>query len=217
MGGAALSVGVEGAARRRVGLFGGSFDPIHHGHVAPVQAAREALGLERVVVLPTARPPHKPQRRLASPLARFAMVELALLAEPGLYVSDHELTLGRPAYTVETVEWFRAELPDADLHLLVGADSFVELPTWRRWRELTELARLVVLARPGWELARVLPELPAELSRLVEAGRIDFVTHRLVDLSATEVREALARGEDPPPGSVPGLVLDYIRKYSLYR
>ena len=100
----------------KIGLFGGSFDPIHRGHVEPVREARRRLGLERVIYLPTATPPHKPRRALAPALARFAMVELALLGEEGLYVSAHELTPERPAYTVETLEHFRRQMPEAELH-----------------------------------------------------------------------------------------------------
>ncbi len=202
---------------RRVGLFGGSFDPIHAGHLGPVREARDALGLDRVVYLPTARPPHKPKRDFAPAYARFAMVELALLDEPGLYASAHELTLGRPAYTVETVEAFGRRFPGVELYLVIGSDSFSELSTWRRWRELIERVRLAVLARPGWAVDEVAPGLPAELAERARNGGVDFVRHAPVDLSSTRLRRLLAAGEDPPAGAVPPPVLDYIRKYSLYR
>lgn len=202
---------------RRVGLFGGSFDPVHAGHVLPAAEARRALGLERVIFLPTARPPHKPKRTLAPAWARYAMVELALLDADGLYASPHELTLGRPAYTVDTVEAFRRRWPEVALHLLVGSDSFAELATWRRWEELVDQVRLVVLARPGWDVERVAGEVPAALARRLEAGEVDVVAGAPVDLSSTEIREILARGEEPPPGALSAPVLHYIRKYCLYR
>lgn len=205
------------SARRRVGLFGGSFDPIHEGHLAPVRRARRELGLERVIYLPTARPPHKPKREFAPALQRFTMVELALLGEEGLFASDHELTLGRPAYTVETVEHFRGLWPEVDLHLLIGGDSFAELHTWRRWRELVAGVELVVLARPGWSLVEVRPTLPEELERRLAEGALHVITDDPVDLSSTELRQRLARGEAPPAGAIPAAVVDYIRKYSLYR
>lgn len=201
---------------RRVGLFGGSFDPFHAGHLEPVVAARRQLGLDRVIYLPTARPPHKPKRSFAPAYARYAMVELALLSEDGLYASPHELTLGRPAYTVETVEAFRRSFPEVAFRLLIGSDSLAELATWRRWEELVAAVRLVVLARPGWEIERVAGELPAELARRLEAGEVDVVVHP-VDRSATDVRRLLAAGEEPPAGALKPPVLDYIRKYSLYR
>lgn len=202
---------------RRVGLFGGSFDPIHAGHVRTVARARARLGLDRVIYLPTARPPHKPKRAFAPAWARYAMVELALLDEDGLYASPHELTLGGPAYTVETVEAFRRRWPEVALSLLIGSDSFAELATWRRWEELIAAVRLVVLARPGWEVEQVIDGVPAALTRRVEAGEVDVVAERPVDLSATDVRQILARGEEPPPGALAAPVLHYIRKYSLYR
>jgi nicotinate-nucleotide adenylyltransferase len=202
---------------RKLGLFGGSFDPIHTGHLAPVRDARRLLGLERVIYLPTADPPHKPGHHFAPAYARYTMVELALLGEEGLYASPLEQTPGTPAYTIDSVEAIQREHPEAALHLLIGSDSFAELHTWRRWRDLVAAARLVVLVRPGWERASLAGELPAELVRLADAGGVDFVAEHPLPWSASELRERLARGEEPPPGSLPPLVLDYVRKYDLYR
>jgi nicotinate-nucleotide adenylyltransferase len=199
----------------RIGLFGGSFDPIHCGHVAPVQAARAALGLDRVFFLPTAHPPHKTGRRFAPPLARFAMVEMALLDEEGLFVSTWELR-DEASYSVETLEHFTHELPGADLHLILGSDSLADLTTWRRWDELTGLARLVVLARPGWDPAAVRAGLAPALQEAWDVGRIVAVEHPPVDVSATAIRAALAAGDAPPPGCLDTRVLDYARKYRLY-
>lgn len=201
----------------KLGLFGGSFDPPHRGHVEPVRAAWAALGLDRVLFLPTAQPPHKPERRFAPALARFAMVELALLAEEGLYASAHELTPGVPAYTIETLEHFRRELPAAELWLLLGADSFAGLHTWRRHREILSLARLGVLPRPGWDAARVEREAAPEVLATLHAGSACWVPGAAVDLSSTQIRAQLSRGEDPPSGALAPLVLDYVRKYALYR
>lgn len=198
----------------KIGLFGGSFDPIHAGHIAPVKAAAETFGLDRVVYLPTARPPHKTARRMAPAWARYVMVELALLEEPLLHVSPHEMTLDRPAYTVESVEHFAREHPGAELYLLLGLDSFLELPTWRRWRELADLAVPVVMARV--EAAGV-AGLDPVLADWVREDRVLFVANPPVDISATELRDGLSRGETPPPGAMPPAVVQYLRKYSLYR
>ena len=199
----------------KVGLFGGSFDPIHRGHIEPVREARRALGLDRVIYLPTARPPHKPGRILAPPLARYAMVELALLAEEGLYASPHELTLDRPAYTIETLEHFRGEMPGCELFLLIGGDSLADLHHWVRWREIPQAARLVVLARPGWDLDSV--ALDPEVAELARTDRVLLLRQPVVDVSSTRLRELLAAGLPLPPGAVPDLVVRYLQKYTLYR
>lgn len=199
----------------RLGLFGGSFDPIHRGHLEPVLAACDALGLDRVLYLPTANPPHKPRRAQAPPWARFAMVELALLGHERLFASAHELTLDRPAYTVETLEHFRRELPGADLHLILGGDSFADLPHWVRFREIPELARIVVLARPGWDLAAA--RLDPEVAALAGSGRVTMLDQAPVGISSTRIRSLLAAGEPLPAGAVPELVVRYIAKYDLYR
>lgn len=230
----------------KIGLFGGSFDPIHSGHLEPVKQARRQLGLDRVIYLPTAIPPHKPVRRLAPPLARYAMVELAILHEEGLHASPYELTLDRPAYTAETLEHFQRELPAAELYLLIGSDSFLELPHWFRWRDIAAAARLVVLSRPGCDLAEL--EGAAELGHgaggagdsrdsgdafagregqerrqrrelvaLLASDRVQVIDQQPYEVSSTRLRELLARGERPPAGWMPDLVVDFVHKYSLYR
>lgn len=199
----------------KIGLFGGSFDPIHRGHIEPVRAARLELGLDRVIYLPTARPPHKPGRALAPALARYVMTELALLGEEGLEVSTHELTLDRPAYTMETLEHFRRTLPGAELYLLIGADSFADLHHWVRWREIPEAARLVVLARPGWDFETA--PLDPQVAGLARAGRALLLRQPPADISSTHLRELLAAGLPLPPGAVPELVVRYLHKYDLYR
>lgn len=201
----------------KIGLYGGTFDPIHCGHILPVLEARERLGLGRVVYLPTAQPPHKPGRQFAAPHRRYLMVELALLDQEGLYVSPHELTLDRPAYTVDSVEYFHRKYPDDELVLLIGGDSFAKLTEWRRWADIVAIARPAVLMRPGWELERIRATLPGELESLVADGGVDFVANQPVEVSSTELRRILGRGEEPPPGVVPPLVVEYARKYSLYR
>lgn len=201
----------------KLGLFGGSFDPIHTGHIRPVQEARDQLGLDEVIFLPTAVPPHKPGRQFAPPHARYTMVELALLREEGLGVSPFELRPDQPCYSIETLRHFHREEPDAELYLLLGSDGFEELNTWREWKEIVRLSRLAVLTRPGRELDDIHQHLPAELADLTTSDRVHFVRNEAVDVSATEIRRELARGGELPADAVPDLVLEYIRKYSLYQ
>ena len=121
----------------RIGLYGGSFDPFHYGHLLPVRAARDALVLARVVYLTTGRPPHKAPRTVSA-AHRFAMVELALADEKGFVACRHELDEARPSYTVDTLERFRRESPDDELVLLVGADSWADFETWQRGHSMSQ-------------------------------------------------------------------------------
>ena len=199
----------------RLGLYGGSFDPIHNGHVLPVLAAKEQLGLDRVLVFPTARPPHKPGRRFAPAAVRFAMAELAFLDDSGIQVSDFELDPSERSYTIDTVRHVAGEVPEAELYLLVGGDSVATFDTWREWPAILEHVTLVALARPGTALAGDGAALP---NFLVRAGaRVERVTTVRVDVSSSGLREILSRGEEPPAGTVPDRVLDYLRKYDDYR
>ncbi len=201
----------------RVGLFGGSFDPIHLGHLAVARAARAALRLDQVVFLPTARPPHKPGRELAPALARYAMAEIALLDEPGLLVSDAELALGRPVYSIETLERFRAERPADELVMIVGADSLALFDTWRRWEEILATTELGVVVRPGWEWTHVAPTLAPALTAAIGRTRLTWVSAVPHPASATEIRRRLRSGEPLPDGWLDPRVLAFVTKYALYR
>lgn len=196
----------------KIALFGGSFDPIHVGHVRPVQQARRELGLDRVMYLPTAKPPHKQDCELVPAWARYAMVELALLHEDGLFASPFEMQSERPSYTVDTLEHFHQAWPNAELMLLLGGDSLAALTTWRAWRRIVELSEIAVLARPGWGLE----ELPAELREALH-GRLHEVLNLPIACSSTEVRRRLATGEDLSADMLAPSVLSYLRKYDLYR
>lgn len=200
----------------KLGIFGGTFDPIHTGHIEPVKKASDVLGLDRVVYLPTARPPHKPGRQFVRSQRRFAMVEMALLNEPAFQVSAWELTPGEPAYTVDTVERFHRRDPGDELFVIVGADSFKQLPTWRRWRDIVRLASLAVLTRPGWDYRSVEQSLPEELRDVVTAGKVKFVRNDPVKVSSTELRHLFRSSAPIPKGAAPELVVKYIQKYSLY-
>ncbi|MEM8960621.1 MAG: nicotinate (nicotinamide) nucleotide adenylyltransferase [Acidobacteriota bacterium] len=197
----------------KIGLYGGTFDPIHSGHLQPVRDACKELTLDQVIYLPTGVPPHKAGDVLAPAWARFAMVELALLWDRRLVVSPWELR-EEASYTADTLRHFRALYPDAEITLIIGSDALPGLPTWRDWRSLLDVP-VAVLDRGGEER----PELDAldpELRQAVEQGKIRFLTNQPVTVSSTELRDLLARGELPRSGQLPRLVLDYIRKYDLY-
>jgi len=197
----------------RIGLFGGSFDPIHRGHVEPVKEARRALELERVIFLPTAQPPHKRDRVFAPALARLTMAELALLDEDGLQVSPFELLPDRAAFTIDSLEYFGGLYETDQLVLLVGSDSLLHLDSWRRWRDIVGRYEIGVLVRPGHERDAIAERLPEELRDAVAAGRVRWVSNAPIEISSSELRRRLAGGGELPPGLVPELVLKYLRKY----
>lgn len=201
----------------KLGLFGGSFDPIHRGHLDPVEAARRRLELDLVLFLPTAQPPHKPERKLAPALARYAMVELALLDRPEMWVSDHELTLDRPAFTIETLEFVRERFADVEPVLLIGGDSFLDLPNWRRFQEILDSTRIAVMTRPGWRIRDGGSEIAPALLTAVAQGTVDFVENAPIEISSSEIRRRLAAGEPIPEDWIPTRVLTFLTKYSLYR
>ena len=205
-----------------LGIFGGTFDPVHDGHLKPVRALCDVLGLERVHFVPAATPPHRDPPS-ASVAQRVRMLELALADEPFFVLDRREIERAGVSYTVDTLESFRAEYGPAPLALIVGADSFAQMESWHRWPAILELAHLIVLGRPGWSLdaggANFPPwareRLTADAAVLLgrQAGRVYPFTHRLVDISATRVRAALAGDAGP---WLPRAVMDYIRTHGLY-
>jgi nicotinate-nucleotide adenylyltransferase len=206
-----------------IGILGGTFDPIHYGHLRPAQEVLRALDLAEVRIIPAANPPHR-RPPLATAAQRLRMAELAVAEFPGLRVDDREIRRGGPSYTVLTLESLRGEFGVRPLCLLLGLDAFEGLETWHQWRRLPELAHFVVMTRPGWSLpaAGVLPawacgRLAHAASDLTQtgAGKIYFQTVTPQDISATRIREAIARGE-AVDGLLPSAVLDYLRANRIY-
>lgn len=205
---------------RALGLFGGSFDPVHAGHLHVARAAESAFGLEHVVLVPAARPPHKPGRVLAEGDDRLRMLELALDGLERRSISAMELSREGPSYTFDTVCELPARLglaPDVRLHLLIGWDNLRGLERWHRAAELLARVQPVVILRGEDDpalLEHLRRELGDELFAVLERG---FLRLEPVAISSTELREGLARGEVPPAGELPPGVLEYIRSRGIYR
>lgn len=215
---------------RALGILGGTFDPIHYGHLELARELLATLPLSTVRFIPAGDPPHR-AAPAASSADRLAMVALALQGYPGLEVDAREIERAGPSYTVLTLEELRAEAPSRPLALVVGADAFLGFPSWYRWRELFALAHLVVVARPGialdlthspplrreWELRR-----SRDAAALVAgpAGAIVVQPVTPHDISATSIRGELSRGAagiEAVRGLLPPAVLAYIERNQLYR
>jgi nicotinate-nucleotide adenylyltransferase len=185
-----------------LGILGGTFDPVHLGHLRAAEAVRESLSLERVVFVPAARPPHRPEP-VASGLDRFAMVALATAHHPAFAASDQELRRGGRSYSVDTLEAIATAHPGRSLVLILGSDALRDLPSWHRVERVRELARIATVERPGSGTQ----DLPGMEIERVEAP--------LLDVSSTEVRRRLAEGLSVRY-LVPESVADYIAKRELY-
>lgn len=215
------------SAGQPLGLFGGTFDPVHFGHLRLAEEACEALGLTGIRWLPAGQPPHREPPRVAAS-HRLAMVRLAVAGNTRFSVDAAEVEAAAPSYTVTTLMRLRRELgPRQPLVLLLGADAFAGLTTWHRWQEIFALAHLAVLHRPGYPLRpESLPETLAWQYRARQAagpaawaaapgGCILTLPMTQLDISATHIRALLARGASPRY-LLPDAVLDYIRRHQLY-
>lgn len=204
---------------RRLGVYGGSFDPVHVGHLHVARVAQRAFALEHVVFVPAAEPPHKPGRKLASREDRVRMLELALADEPRWSISTLEFERAGPSFTVDTLRALPQRLalaPEAELYLLIGWDNLRGLERWRSVRELLALAQLVVVWRAGADeslLDSLRRELGPELYANIARG---LVREPPAPESSTELRATLARGGEPLD-ALPAGVLEYIRSRGIYR
>jgi nicotinate-nucleotide adenylyltransferase len=212
-----------------VGLLGGSFDPVHNGHLRLAEEMADALGLESVRFIPAGQPPHREPPR-ASAGARADMVRLAIAGNPRFRLDEYEILKPGPSYMVETLQALREELGYVrPLILILGLDAFAGLTGWHQWPRILELAHLAVAHRPGhaglgWE-RKLAPELQQTLLRhqaglikdlrYAPAGCIWLHAITQLDISATRLREALHRGESPRY-LMPEAVIDYIRSHHLY-
>jgi len=193
----------------RLGLLGGTFDPIHIAHLWMAEHARDALSLDRVLLIPAERPPHKPDLPITPFEVRYRMVELGIDGSPGLAASRIEQGV-TPSFTVETLQRVAGLHPEAELWLVIGGDSLRELPTWRDPDEILRRARLAVLPRPGDGFSTdELPPVPA-------GARVDWLDGPRLHLSSTALRRRVERGESIR-FLVPEKVRAYIEDAGLYR
>lgn len=202
----------------RIGILGGTFNPIHNTHLEIARSAREQLRLDRVIFIPARTPPHK--RADATIVAadhRVRMVELAVADIEDFEVSDVEIRREGPSYTVDTVAELKEQLgSEAEIFLIIGTDQVLELPTWRQVERIAEMCHLVPVERPWFplsDLEKIADRLP---ENIIASLRANVLKTEPSELSASNIRKALASGEDVS-GFIPATVLDYIRQHRLYR
>jgi nicotinate-nucleotide adenylyltransferase len=193
---------------KRVGLYGGSFDPVHLGHVAVAKAAQVQLGLEQVRWLPAGVPWQK-QRALTPAHHRVAMLQLALDVDPAHVIDRREVDRPGPTYTIDTLESLAVDFPGTEWHLILGQDQFAKLHTWHRWQEVVARVHFGVVARSG-KLAQVSDEVRPMLPR----GKPIEMTP--MPFASTEIRRRVAAGGSAA-GMVPEAVARYIDRHGLYR
>jgi|CXWL01.1.fsa_nt_gi nicotinate-nucleotide adenylyltransferase len=200
----------------RIGLFGGSFNPIHFGHLIVARALREKLHLDQVCFLPSRRPPHKDINALADSKHRGEMVRLAIEGEEGFTFDDFDLARQGPCYTIDTVAHFRKQFPSAELFWFIGADSLMDLPTWHRASELVSQCSMITAARSGKS-----PINPSDLEQAFGSEQTakllaGVVETPVIDISSTDIRNRVAEGLSIRY-LVPEVVGKYVENHRLYR
>lgn len=196
----------------RLGVFGGTFDPVHIGHLIAAEDARAALRLDEVLFVPAGEPWFKSYRRITPARHRLAMVRLAVRDNPRFGVSDMEIRREGPSYTIDTLAELRGERPDAELFVILGVDALREIDRWRQPRRLFQMATVAGMARPGASL-----DVSVLNSAIPGASdRIRLVDSALIDISGTDIRRRVADGASIRY-HVPSAVEQYIREHNLYQ
>jgi nicotinate-nucleotide adenylyltransferase len=210
----------------RIGILGGTLDPIHCGHMSAATGARDAFDLSQVLVLPSGVPPHRPLQPVASPFHRFAMACLAVSGVARLQGSDDELRTDGPSYTSDTLDRQHARgVAPSQIFFITGADAFADIATWKRYPDVLDLANFVVVSRPGHRIESLAERLPTLSGRMRPAGApvatdakplIYLLQAPTPDVSSTVVRDRLRRGA-AITGLVPPLVEAHIHQHGLYK
>jgi nicotinate-nucleotide adenylyltransferase len=204
---------------KNIVVFGGTFDPVHFGHLITARAAAERCAFDRITLMPTASPPHKPEAHAAGE-HRLAMLELAVGDDELFDISQIELFRTGPSYTLDTLQTLRREHGvDAKLYWIIGADMLWGLETWHHAEEVVDLAQIIVTARPPWKekMTELLDELESKFGcKRIERIRSGMVDTPLIDVSSSEIRRRAAEGR-PIRYLVPESVGAYIKKHGLYR
>ena len=204
-----------------IGIFGGTFDPVHYGHLRAALEAKENFGLDEVRFIPSAQPPHREQPS-ALPEQRLQMLKLALENHPQFIVDSRELERPGKSYMTDTLQSLRVDFPIQPLLLFIGTDAFNKLETWHQWQSLFDYAHVVVLTRPGFIVHKLddffASKQTEDKKNLSQSpfGNLVFQPITQLDISATAIRLMIAQGRDPRY-LLPDAVLNYIKQHKLYQ
>lgn len=179
----------------RIGIFGGTFDPVHYGHLLLAESCREQCSLDEVWFVPAAQPPHKPARKISSAADRVEMLKLAIGGHPAFRIWNGEIERGGISYTATTLRAIRGELPEAELFLLLGTDMLSDLPTWRNPEEIRKSATLVVTSRAGFEESEDQAEFAESSVADNPSGRLLSVKMPGMEISSSDIRRRVAQGK----------------------
>jgi len=212
-----------------IGVFGGTFNPVHWGHVRTALELKNELAMDTVLMVPCGIPPHRDEPN-TSPEMRLAMLEAAISGIDGLQADDRELRREGPSYTIDTLRSLRAEKGNLPIGLCVGVDAFVALDTWHQWQQLIEFAHIIVVHRPGWSVEGIDQQVSSELKGMIHKHRVDdsarlheqpagcLLTQKVtnIDISSSDIRQRIAQGKSIK-GMVPAQVQQFIESNKLYQ
>jgi nicotinate-nucleotide adenylyltransferase len=216
--------------KERIGIFGGTFNPIHNGHVKAALEVQKTFLLDKVLFIPSYIPPHKGAPDIAPPFKRLQMIKLAVASFPQLIPSPVEIDAKGKSYSIRTLERLKQQFPDAWMFFILGVDAFLEIDTWREYEKVLQQCHFIVISRPGYDLRKTKKILGGKyterMTRVYDSAKLGkFITHRYkifllsihaLDIASKDIRRKVKRGE-----SIAGLVVDpveeYIRKNKLYQ
>lgn len=196
---------------KKIGLFGGTFDPPHTGHIALAKATISEFLLDEIIFIPAGNPPHKTNKKVSGKAHRFEMVKMAIAGKPGFLISDFEIKNEKPNYSYLTIEHFKSKYPDDEIFFIIGADSYRDFPLWKNYPDILSLCTFIVLNRNDADLEEYFKKY-RESSPL---HRALFLNDFSYDVSSTELREKMLSGKDCK-NLLPDGVYEYIKKNNLY-